>query len=93
MQDLKHEPSHFGGCPECGQDDGYMNVRQDHWCVCDEHKTKWWAGSNLFSCWREESEGIWKNNVKKLADYINVESRHYKTAFEELRKAQIGGAA
>ncbi len=39
----------FRGCPHCGQNDGYLIDRRDQWFFCDRHKTKWRAGSNLFS--------------------------------------------
>jgi len=86
---MQHEPGHFGGCPECGKDDGYLNVNRDHWFVCDVHKRKWWVGSNLFSYWREEDEAIWKKNSEKLAGYVDVRPRYFQTAFEELRQAKL----
>ena len=87
MKDLQHEPcSHFGGCPECGRSDGYRNVRRDHWFVCDEHKTKWLVGANLFSCWREESDEIWRENTAKLAEYRKAKPRYFQTTAEEKAK-------
>jgi hypothetical protein len=65
--------NYFGGCPECGGDDGYLNVNRDHWFVCDKHKTKWWAGYNLFSSWQEESEAEWLSNSYRLAEYREVQ--------------------
>jgi hypothetical protein len=47
---------YFGGCPQCGKNDGYTNVGRSHWFLCKEHKTMWCAGSNLFSSWRYETE-------------------------------------
>ncbi len=47
---------YFGGCPECGDQDGYTNVGRSHWIFCKEHRTKWCVGSNLFSSWHEETE-------------------------------------
>ena len=29
----------FGGCPKCGQTNGYRNVGRNHWGACDTHKT------------------------------------------------------
>ena len=63
----------FGGCPHCGRNNGYLNVGRDHWFICDRHKTKWLAGSNLFTGWRDEGEEIWKKNRFKLAGYMVVE--------------------
>ena len=48
-------PGYFGGCPHCHRDDGYLDVGREHWFVCVEHRTKWFAGSNLFSSWREQT--------------------------------------
>lgn len=62
----------FGGCPECGGSDGYINAGQDHWSVCDTHRTKWWIGSNLFSSWRYESEREKAESAIKLARYREV---------------------
>ena len=56
----------FGGCPGCGSTDGY------HWFVCHRHKTRWRAGSNFFSGWRDESEETWLRNRFKLAGYMWV---------------------
>jgi hypothetical protein len=47
---------YFGWCPHCRNNDGFINVGRNHWFLCQEHKTKWWAGANLFSSWREETE-------------------------------------
>ena len=62
----------FGGCPHCGDTDGFINVGRDHWFICDSHKTKWCIGSNLFSSWREEDEATWHQNQFKLAEYTEV---------------------
>ena len=47
----------FGLCPHCHKNNGYINVGRSHWLLCDEHKVKWLAGANLFSSWREQTEG------------------------------------
>ena len=64
---------YFGGCPHCDQINGYINIGRDHWFICDRHKTKWLAGSNLFSGWCDEDEETWKRNRFKLAEYMVVE--------------------
>jgi len=64
--------SHFGGCPECGKTDGYLNIGRAHVFICDEHKTQWWAGENLFSNWRSETEEDWNRNREKLKAYRTV---------------------
>ena len=50
-----------------------MNVGPNHWFYCAEHKTKWCIGSNLFFCWKEETEADWKRNEYRLAEYMTVE--------------------
>lgn len=46
----------FGGCPECGRTNGYTNMGRDHYFYCKAHKTAWYAGTNLFSSWQDETE-------------------------------------
>lgn len=86
MKDLEHEPdSDFGGCPECGGDDGYLNVGRDHWMFCETHRTRWLFGSNLFSSWRHETEEEWEANRRKLAEFRVVEPRFHRLAIDEER--------
>ena len=59
----------FGGCPQCGGTDGYLNVGPFHWFICDQHRTRWLPAHNLFADWRDESEDIWEANRQKLAEY------------------------
>ena len=63
---------YFGGCPHCGNQDGFLNDGPDHWIVCDRHKVKWYVGSNLFSGWQEEGEETRQRNRFKLAEYMEV---------------------
>lgn len=73
-KDMKlHVHCYFGGCPECGENDGFLNVEGTHVFVCHIHKTGWIVGVNLFSAWKEESEEIWEANIKLLKDYRQVE--------------------
>jgi hypothetical protein len=69
---LQEEPDYFGGCPFCGSNDGYLNVGAAHWFICEEHKTKWCAGMNLFSGWRDEDEDLWIRNHETLAGCAKV---------------------
>ena len=64
----------FGGCPYCGDSDGYLNIERDHWGICRTHQVKWHFGSNLFSCWRHQTEEQWLRNTYELAGYREVES-------------------
>jgi len=58
MQNLNREDGadYFGACPHCRKNDGYVNVGQGHWFKCDEHRTRWFVGSNLFDSWKHETE-------------------------------------
>jgi hypothetical protein len=60
---------HFGVCPVCKKQDGYINVGRGHWFFCHEHKKVWFAGSNLFSDWRDEDEMTQINNFEQINDY------------------------
>ncbi len=54
---MKTQTQHyFGGCPECGGQDGYTNVGRSHWVFCKAHRTMWCIGWNLFSSWQYETE-------------------------------------
>ncbi len=86
-----HYPAddYFGWCPECGRRDGYRNIGRAHWFFCDAHRTRWCVGSNLFSSWRYEHEGIWRQNGEHLCDYRDVDS-HTPTAAMLSRQAESG---
>ena len=58
-----------GGCPKCGRTNGCLNVGRDHWFVCDEHMLRWYVGSNLFSCWHEQTEEGRQQNIETLKGY------------------------
>ncbi len=54
---MKTQTQHyFGGCPECGGQDGYTNVGRSHLVFCIAHRTMWCIGVNLFSSWQHETE-------------------------------------
>ncbi len=61
---------HFGVCPKCHQNDGFLNIWEDHWSVCHFHRVKWRVGSNLFDVWRREDEEIWDRNWRVLETYL-----------------------
>ena len=73
---------HFGGCPTCWRNDGYLNIRRENWFICHEHRTRWLAGENLISTWRMESEADWLRNAALIAGYRVVEPV-YPPATEE----------
>jgi hypothetical protein len=64
----------FGLCPHCGNNDGYVNTGRAHWFICDEHKVMWFAGINLFSSCRDETEEeqrqVW--NARGLDVYSHI---------------------
>jgi hypothetical protein len=66
--------NYFGGCPECGGTNGCRSIGPVHWYYCDDHKTKWCVGENLFSTWKHLSEADWARNRAHLADYTVVQS-------------------
>src|SRR5277367_1821432 len=73
MSDAITVTDYFGGCPHCGANHGFLNVRAEHWIVCDAHQVKWCVGSNLFSSWKDENERIWRRNTERLLGYSKVE--------------------
>jgi hypothetical protein len=53
--DQDYSGGYFGACPVCRRTDGYVNVGNDHWFICTQHKTKWCIGANLFSSAMDET--------------------------------------
>lgn len=64
---------YFGGCPLCGNSDGYLNVERNHFGVCRLHRIYWCIGVALFSSWRVESEEIWEENSRTILAYREAE--------------------
>ncbi len=64
---------YFGGCPYCGNTDGFFNVHRAHFFVCHQHRVKWFVGDNLFRKWRLETRGDWDRNLEKFGGYVDVE--------------------
>lgn len=86
MNDLPNQPcEHFGGCPVCGSNASYLNVGPEHWMYCEAHKVKWFAGSNLFSGWQQETEEDWQASRKILAGAREVKPRYAALAIDEKR--------
>ena len=68
---MKTQTQHyFGGCPECGSQDGCTNVGKAHWAFCKAHRTMWCIGWNLFSSWQYETEA----DQRLAYDTIGLES-------------------
>jgi hypothetical protein len=69
---------HFGRCPHCKNNDGFYNVSRSHWFFCREHRVQWFVGSNLFSCWRKQTEGEQRQyyDANGFGSYEEVEPFH-----------------
>ena len=76
----------FGGCPECGRADGFLNDGPDHWFICDTHLTKWLIGSNLFSAWRDLSDEEAAEQRDRLREYRQVDPFDPEPTQAEKRK-------
>ncbi len=63
----------YGACPVCGRVSELLNFYRNHWFICHTHQTKWCAGSNLFSIWREQSDRDFLDNAERLSTYRTVE--------------------
>ena len=79
-----------GVCPKCHDTNGYLNVENSHFGVCDEHKVYWVIGGNLFSCWMYEDETIWQENRELLESYEGVDS-YYPAAIRAAEKLLKSG--
>jgi hypothetical protein len=75
----------FGTCPHCLNHDGYLNVNRVHYFKCDEHRTYWIFGDNIFSGWREETEEQWQANIALLETFREVEPIHPRPIPERQR--------
>jgi hypothetical protein len=64
--------NYFGGCPHCGDSDGYPNAGKSHWLFCDAHMVRWCIGSNLFSNWRDETEHEQRLKWRRIENYAEV---------------------
>jgi len=58
-----------GACPICGKNDGYVDLSDCHWFVCNTHQTRWLADSNLSSTGELESREQCNKNGKKIQNY------------------------
>ena len=59
----------FGGCPECGLTDGYLNWHRSHIFICDKHRLAWPVPEfNIFRTWEDEDEDIWEENRRVIED-------------------------
>lgn len=63
---------HFGVCPLCGANDGYMDIGRGHWFLCRRHQFAHFGGSNLMSSWRTTSEAQTRENMATFAQMAIV---------------------
>jgi hypothetical protein len=70
---------YFGACPQCQKTDGYTNIGPHQWFFCKTHKVKWWAGTNIFSDWRDETEDEQRANYGGigLGEFKHIEPIYY----------------
>ena len=57
---------HFGVCPVCGTNNGYMDIGRGHWFLCRRHQLAHFAGSNLLSSWRHTPQAEQLQNAARL---------------------------
>lgn len=68
-------PEMFGACPKCGKSSGRRNLGAVHVGYCLAHKTKWYAGENLFANWKLETESQWFANEVYLQKFRGMTRR------------------
>lgn len=74
---------YFGGCPECGHHDGYINIGRSHWFFCAEDRVKWLGGTNVFSSWQHETED------EQRAAYEELDFGSYRDASGHPTTAEV----
>ena len=72
LSQTTYPDDHFGLCPKCGRENGYINIGRGHWFKCDAHQVIWFVGENLFSSWRSQSEVEQRRIFKEHQHYERV---------------------
>ena len=49
-----------------------MNIKRNHYIVCDTCRTFVWIGSNLSSIWRYETDKDWSMNIESVDGMMEV---------------------
>jgi len=82
----------FGVCRECGHGGGiFVNLGPNQWCSCVRHGLKWFSGTNLFSCWRYETESDWLRNEAYLSRFREVDPYYPEpTLFDRIIRSVRG---
>lgn len=73
--DVQHS-KYCGGCPQCGKNDGYVNLGVEHWFICRDHKTRWLGGTNLFDGWMNQTVAQTQSAEILLRGYEEVVPVH-----------------
>ncbi len=64
----------WGRCPDCGvPSNTYLNDGPAHWFICDDCRTRWLVGRNLFSGWCDLPVEELTAQREQLAGYREVE--------------------
>ena len=79
---MPYREKYFGSCPVCGQIDEYLNINGNHWCVCHQHRLKWFAGTNLLDDWQFETKSDGMKKPILLSQYRDVEPTPPRTLRE-----------
>ena len=88
-----HNPDdYFGGCPRCGNRDGYMygyagsypTSKPLEWFVCHKHRTRWEWGSGMTSAWKEWTGQQLATQQAKTETYTVVEEVGLRPLSERL---------
>lgn len=61
-----------GVCPKCGKTDGFVNLGKEHWFICRDHKSKWFAGVNLFEGWENQTVAQTESIAIMLGGYQEI---------------------
>ncbi len=64
---------YFGGCPRCGEADGYVNLGLEQWFFCGAHSVRWFVGTGLFSTCEEARSQAELAKEYKVRSYAVVE--------------------
>lgn len=95
MNANERQDDFMGLCPVCHKRERMLNVGSEHFVVCVTHRLFWRFGSNMFSCWRSESEETHEQNAEFLMDCGEVEGFHWPETLalaKELPPPPLGGA-
>jgi len=70
--DADDTADYFGACPVCGQGGVARSMGRDHWFYCEQHRTKWWGGRDLFSAEQPRTAAEVVANARFLRGFTEV---------------------